>query len=67
MSPAALDYRLIQEGLVFEKRVKGMNSTWAAGLDLCQAQSPLGRMMTKTLHEVLGDKGVDIVSGHHVY
>lgn len=67
MSPAALDYGLIEQGLAFEQRRKGMNSTWAAGLDLCQPQSPLGWMMTRTLYEVLGDKDVDIVPVCHVY
>lgn len=67
MSAAALDYRLIEQGLAFEKRRKGMNSTWAAGLDLCQPQPPLGWMVAKILQEVLRDKDVDIVSVRHVY
>lgn len=52
VSPAALDYRLTEQGLAFEKRMKGMNSALAAGLDLCQPLSPLGWMMAKTLHGV---------------
>lgn len=67
MWPAALDYRLTERGLAFEMRMKGMNCTWAAGLDLCQPQSPLGWMTIKILYEVLEDKEVDIVPVCHVY
>ena len=41
ISAAALDYRLIEQGLSFKNGMRGTNSILAAGLDLCKSRLPL--------------------------